>query len=95
MAFVFRIYYERMTFDDGRSHFCGIHEAGHVRLDLATDTKTGKYVRYWVSSVSAEKTGEIGSLIVDAAYRSEGTGTNPVTREFASMDSVETGRKRQ
>jgi len=93
-ASVFKTHYERMTFEDRRSHFRRIHESGQLRLDLATDTKTGIYVGYCISSVSEEKAGEIESLFVDAAYRSEGIGTALMTRAVVWMDSLETVRKR-
>jgi ribosomal protein S18 acetylase RimI-like enzyme len=40
-----------------------------------------------------EKTGEVESLFVDAAYRSEGIGSALVTRGLAWMDSFGVVRK--
>jgi diamine N-acetyltransferase len=93
-ASFFKGYYERMTFEDRRSYFCKLHESGQLQLDLASDTVTRKYIGYCVSSVSLEKTGEVESLFVDAAYRSAGIGTALVTRGLAWMDSLGTVRKR-
>ncbi len=90
----FRTHYERMTFGDRRSWFEKLHEAGQLRLDLALDTTNGEYVGYCVSSLSAEKTGEVESLFVDTAYRSAGIGTALVTRGLAWMDSCGAERKR-
>ena len=89
----FRTHYERMTFEDRKLHFCHLHESGQLRLDLALDTTTGMYVGYCVSSLSADKKGEIESLSVDRAYRSAGIGTALVTRGLAWMDSCGTVRK--
>ncbi|MFA5267001.1 MAG: GNAT family N-acetyltransferase [Methanoregula sp.] len=90
----FRSHYEQMTFDDRKSYFRKLHETGQIRLDFAADTMTGMYVGYCVSSVSAEDTGEVESLFVEAAYRSEGIGTILVARALAWMDSLDTVRKR-
>jgi GNAT superfamily N-acetyltransferase len=93
-AIHFRTHYEKMTFEDRKLHFGHIHETGQLRLDLAADSATGKYVGYCVSSLSAENAGEIESLLVDAAYRSAGIGTVLVTRGLAWMDSWGAVRKR-
>lgn len=90
----FRSHYERMTFDERTSYFRKLDEAGQVRLDLAADAMTGKYIGYCVSSVSAENTGEVESLFVEPAYRSQGVGTTLVSRSLAWMDSLGTVRNR-
>jgi GNAT superfamily N-acetyltransferase len=89
----FKTHYERMTFEDRRSHFRKLHETGELRLDLAMDTMTGTYVGYCVCPVSAEKTGEVESLFINAAYRQAGIGTALVTRGLAWMDSIGVVRK--
>jgi diamine N-acetyltransferase len=90
----FREHYEQMTFEDRRSYFCRLHESGHLRVDLAQDKKTRRYIGYCVSSVSAEHTGEIESLFVDPEFRSAGIGTALVTRGLGWMDSLGALRKR-
>jgi ribosomal protein S18 acetylase RimI-like enzyme len=90
----FRDHYEKMTFEDRRSHFCRLHESGHLRLDLAQDKKTGRYIGYCVSSLSADNSGEIESLFVDSEFRSAGIGTALVTRGLGWMDSLGAVRKR-
>lgn len=90
----FREHYEQMTFEDRRAHFCRLHESGHFRLDLAQDKKTTRIIGYCVSSVSADKTGEIESLFVDQEFRSAGIGTDLVTRGLGWMDSLGAVRKR-
>jgi len=90
----FRDHYEQMTFEDRRSHFGRLHETGHLRLDLAQDKKTGRYIGYCVSSVSVEKTGEIESIFIETAYRSAGVGTALVTRGLGWMDTLGVIRKR-
>jgi ribosomal protein S18 acetylase RimI-like enzyme len=90
----FREHYEQMTFEDRRAHFCRLHEPGHFRLDLVQDKKTTRIIGYCVSSVSADKTGEIESLFVDQEFRSAGIGTDLVTRGLGWMDSLGAVRKR-
>ena len=93
-AICFRKHYERMTFNDRKAYFTRLLETGPLRLDLATDTRTGTYIGYCVSSVSEEKTGEVESLFVAREYRSSGIGTELVTRGLAWMDSLGVARKR-
>ncbi len=90
----FRSCYERMTFEDRKSWFCWLHETGEVRVDLALDQGSGRFIGYCVSSVTAKKIGEIESLFVDPGYRSAGTGTTLVTRGLAWMDDRGALRKR-
>ncbi len=90
----FREHYEQMTFEDRRSHFSRLHESGHLRLDLAQDKKTGRYIGYCVSSVSPENTGEIESLFIDRKFRSAGIGTALITRSLGWMESLGAVRKR-
>jgi len=90
----FRSHYERIPFDARMSYFQKLHVEGQVRLDLAADAMTGKYIGYCVSSVSAENAGEMESLFVEVAYRSQGVGTTLVSRALAWMDSLGTVRNR-
>jgi GNAT superfamily N-acetyltransferase len=90
----FRTHYERMTFEERRSYFRILHEAGQMRLDRAANSRNGKYIGYCVSSVSADNTGEGESLFMDETYRSSGIGTAFVTRGLAWMDSLGIVRKR-
>ncbi len=90
----FRTHYEEMTFDNRRAYFEKIHRAGTLRIDLATDPATGMNIGYCISSISPENAGEVESLFVDPAYRSEGIGSALMTRCLAWMDSTGTARKR-
>jgi hypothetical protein len=58
-----------MIIEGRRLHFCNLHDSGYPLTVLAMDTTTGMYAGYCVISVPAEKTGEVKSLCVDAAYR--------------------------
>jgi diamine N-acetyltransferase len=90
----FRSHYERWTFNDRKRYFSRLDETGKLRLDLAADTETGKDIGYCICSVSAENDGEVESLFIEPAYRSEGIGTALVTRGLAWMESLGTVQKR-
>jgi len=85
-ARTFRAFFERTTFDDRKAYFTGCAEAGDLRVDRACDPAAGRCVAYCVTSLSAELIGEIESLYVDEAYRSQGVGTALVRRALAWLD---------
>jgi GNAT superfamily N-acetyltransferase len=90
----FRSHYQQMTFEDRLSHFRRCHESGDLRIDLGLDTETGRYIGYCVSSLTPDRNGEIESLFVETAYRSQGIGTALVTRALGWMDRCGAVRKR-
>ncbi|OPX63043.1 MULTISPECIES: GNAT family N-acetyltransferase [unclassified Methanoregula] len=90
----FRERYEQMTFEDRRSHFRRCLESGDLRIDLALDKETGRFIGYCVSSLSREKNGEIESLFVETGYRMQGIGTALVNRALGWMDGCGAERKR-
>ena len=90
----FRDHYEQMTFEDRKSHFCRLHESGHLRLDLAQDTKTAG-----LSGIACVRCPLIiperwSPCSLTGEFRSAGIGTALVTRGLAWMDSLGTVRKR-
>jgi len=85
-ARAFRSQYEQWTFDDRKAQFEKIAAAGSLRVDLALDPETGRYIGYCVSSLSQEKAGEIESIFVEKDYRSRGIGSALVTRALAWLD---------
>ncbi|MDD3069836.1 MAG: GNAT family N-acetyltransferase [Methanoculleus horonobensis] len=82
-ARTFRAFFESTTFDDRKAHFIRCAEAGDVRVDLACDPAAGRCVAYCVTSLSAERIGEIESLYVEEASRSQGIGTALIHRALA------------
>lgn len=82
-ARTFRAFFERTTFDDRKAYFARCAEEGDLRVDLASDPVAGRCVAYCVTSLSAERIGEIESLYVEEAYRSQGVGTALVRRALA------------
>jgi ribosomal protein S18 acetylase RimI-like enzyme len=94
-AKTFRNHYEQITFDDRKAYFEKVAAAGSLRLDLAYDPQAGdQYVGYCVSSISQEKSGEIESIFVQKAYRSQGTGSALVNRALAWLDENGSVRNR-
>ena len=85
-ARTFRAFFEHTTFDDRKAYFVRCAETGDIRVDLASDPATGRCVAYCVTSLSADHIGEIESLYVDEAYRSQGIGTALMTRALAWLD---------
>jgi ribosomal protein S18 acetylase RimI-like enzyme len=94
MAGMFRSHYEQMTFDDRKKYFENIAGKGSLRLDLAWDTEAGRSVGYCVSSLSEDKNGEIESIFLENAYRSQGIGSTLIQRALAWMDEYSATRKR-
>ena len=90
----FRLHYEQITFDDRKKYFETIASTGFLRLDLARDTVTDRFVGYCVSSVSMEKNGEIESIFVESDYRSHHIGSDLISRALAWMDICNARRKR-
>ena len=95
----FRSHFEQMTFERRKAYFEQVEVAGNLCIDLAFDAGDGnRYVGYCVSSLSKEKTGEITgeieSIFVDEAYRSNGIGSTLVTRAIAWLDEHGSSRNR-
>jgi diamine N-acetyltransferase len=90
----FRHHYETWNFEDRKAYFDKIVGAGTLRIDLAFDKDRERYVGYCVSSISKERHGEIESIFIEEAYRSQGVGTELLSRALSWMDAKEVLRKR-
>jgi diamine N-acetyltransferase len=90
----FRRHYEMWSFDDRKVYFEKIAAAGTLRIDLAFDTNKQRYAGYCVSSISRHRHGEIESIFIDEAYRSQGLGTELLSRSLSWMDTLVVVRKR-
>ncbi len=82
-ATTFQSHFNQMTFDERKAYFVKVSAAGLLRIDLAFDPLTKDYAGYCVSSLSAEKTGEIESIFIEESYRSGGIGSTFLTRALA------------
>jgi len=82
-AGAFQDHYRQWTFDDRREYFLKIAAAGSLRSDLARDPRSGRYIGYCVTSFSKDREGEIESVFVEEAYRSQGVGATLVGKALA------------
>jgi diamine N-acetyltransferase len=82
-----------MTFEERKADLLKKAVAGKIRVDLAFDEESGRNVGYCVSSVSAEKIGEIDSIFVVAAYRGVGIGDSLMKKAFCWMKQQEVVEK--
>jgi ribosomal protein S18 acetylase RimI-like enzyme len=83
----FKSHYKAMTFEKRKTVILKkTVGGGELRVDLAVDEVTGKAVGYIVSSLNVDKTGEIESVYVDAAYRRLGVGGTLMKNALAWMD---------
>jgi ribosomal protein S18 acetylase RimI-like enzyme len=91
----FSRHFEQMTFEKRKAYFEQVASAGSLRIDLAFDARDrDRYVGYCVSSLSLEKTGEIESIYIDDAYRSQGIGSALATRALGWLDENGSTRNR-
>jgi len=70
----FKEHYSKTTFEKRKTDLLKKAALGKMRVDLAVDEASEQSVEYCVSSLNPEKTGEIESIFVDAAYRGLGIG---------------------
>jgi diamine N-acetyltransferase len=89
----FRQHYRGMTFEVRKADLLKKAAAGKMRVDLAFDEESGRNVGYCVSSVSAEKIGEIDSIFVLAAYRGMGIGDTLMKKTLCWMEQQEVVEK--
>ena len=94
MAGMFRSHYEQMTFDDRKKYFERVARTGSLRLDLAWDPDSGRFVGYCVSSLSEDKNGEIESIFLENGYRNLGIGSALMLRALGWMDESDARQKR-
>jgi diamine N-acetyltransferase len=91
----FRSWYESTSFDDRKRYFSTVAKAGLLKIALAQDTGTGRYIGYCAGSLTAaERYGEIESIFVEEGYRSAGIGTALVRQTLAWMEAAGAVRKR-
>jgi ribosomal protein S18 acetylase RimI-like enzyme len=83
----FKSHYRAMTFEKRKAAIPNkTVDGGELRVDLAVDEATGKGAGYVVSSISAEKVGEIESVYVNDVYRRMGVGDRLMRSALAWLD---------
>jgi diamine N-acetyltransferase len=89
----FSDHYRSMTFGERVRELLEKTRYSRMRVDLAKDLNTGRYVGYCVSSVSTGGTGEIDSIYISEQYRNQHVGSDLMERALAWMD--EQGAKKK
>lgn len=79
----FKDHYAEFSFDDRKAYFAGIAHTGLLRVDLAFDPASQRYVGYCIASLSNDLTGEIESIYIREKYRSQGIGTRLMDRAIS------------
>ncbi len=82
----FKEHYCQMTFQKRKYVLLKKAALGKLRVDLAVDEASGQSVGYCISSLDSEKTGEIESIFVDAAYRRIGIGDSLMKNALSWME---------
>jgi len=93
-AKTFQDHYEQMTFDERKSYFENVASIGSLRIDLAIDQATERYIGYCITSLSQENMGEIESIFIEEGYRSQGIGSVLVSRAFTWLNANGSARNR-
>jgi diamine N-acetyltransferase len=86
-------FFSRMSYPQRKEGLLKVAAAGKMRVDLVRDTQSGCYVGYCVTSLSADKKGEIESIYVEQAYRKQGIGNCLMHRALTFLDEHDARRK--
>ncbi|SCG86695.1 GNAT family N-acetyltransferase [Methanobacterium congolense] len=89
----FQNHYQNFDFQERKEDLLKKSAEGSMRVDLAEDPKN-RVVGYCVSSLSTELEGEIDSIYVDEAWRSEGIGSRLMERALEWMDENHVKKRR-
>lgn len=84
----FKDRFSSVTFNTRKKKLLEKSQDGALRVDLTKDLKTGEYIGYCVTSLNAEKQGEIESIYVEKKYRGSGIGDKLVRRALHWLDSL-------
>jgi ribosomal protein S18 acetylase RimI-like enzyme len=82
----FRAHYLGMTWQKRKYTLLNKAAGGAMYVVLAVDESSGRSVGYAISSVNSEKTGEVESIYVNAAYRGIGIGDHLMRDTLDWMD---------
>jgi diamine N-acetyltransferase len=82
----FKQHYLEMTWQKRRYTLLKKAVGGMLLVEVASDEFAGQKVGYAISSINDEKTGELESLYVDAAYRGSGIGDRLMQDALKWMD---------
>ena len=77
-----------MTFEVRKKHLLEKSHKGAMRVDIAKDVDADKLVGYCVSTVSANRQGEIDSIFIEQDYRGSDIGDSLMKRALKWMDGL-------
>jgi GNAT superfamily N-acetyltransferase len=83
----------RMTFYQRKKELLDKSVKGSLHVKLAKDKITGKLVGYCVSTITADKQGEIDSIYVEEDYRRSGIGDNLMKSALEWMDGLSINKR--
>jgi diamine N-acetyltransferase len=87
----FKNYYREARFENRKSELLRKGSASPLNIELAFES--GRLIGYCVSSIDAEKTGEIDSILVKESCRGQGTGDTLMRHACRWMDAAGVKRK--
>ena len=82
--------FPKRTWENRKEEFLG--EAADLRVDLARDIDTGALVGYCISSITAERLGEVDSIFVESDYRRCGIGDRLIKNSVNWMNDLSVTR---
>lgn len=83
---VFKEFLGKLTFAARKNILIEKSAAGCLLVDIAVDRTSGKAIGYCVSSLSANKVGEIESIYIEKEYRKKHIGDHFMKTALAWMD---------
>jgi diamine N-acetyltransferase len=83
----FRYHYEEITYEDRKLYFQNLARAGKLHIELARDPEQDRFIGYCISSLSAEKYGEIESVFIEESYRGRKIGSTLIGNALAWMNA--------
>lgn len=78
--------YNEITFQERKRELLKKSMGGSLRVEMAKDEDTKRFIGYCVSSISDEMVGEIDSIYLEDDYRSLGIGNTLMARALNWMD---------
>jgi diamine N-acetyltransferase len=89
----FKSYYAAMTYPKRKAMLLAKAARGEMRVEVAVDTETNQRVGYCISSLDAEKTGEVESIYVSEKYRGRGIGDALIKSALSWMQQRDAAKK--
>ncbi|MCX7710281.1 MAG: GNAT family N-acetyltransferase [Clostridia bacterium] len=79
----FEHHYKNFTFEKRKKSLVEKAQHAELRIDLASDKISGKYVGYCISTMNNENTGEIESIFINNEYRGQGIEDQLISRALS------------